>query len=605
VKNAQQFKIDFEPVGKRIKIREDQSLLDASQATGIQLSALCGGYGACGACKVRLMDGLLSPHTSIELSKLSRQEIDSNYRLACQAFPLSDVKIHIPQESLSTLQRLQLEGLSEEFDAKDSLIKSIQIKIPEPTIEDLRSDSRRIRDELKKKKLPIKTINFHYFTSMSDWMRINQWEFTIVTRNKELISVMPITARPLGLAIDIGSTKIAAYLVDLKTSKTLAKKGTMNPQISYGEDVVSRIAYANDKPAGREELQAKLIESINLLISELCKEAKQNSYQIVENVVVCNTAIHHFFLNFPVKQLGIYPFIPVIDESINIPAVSLGLDTSRGAYVYLPNNIAGYVGADHVAMLLATNTHKSKKTRIALDIGTNTEITLIPKEKMYCCSCASGPAFEGAHIKFGMRAADGAIEKVKIINGEVKYQTINNKKAVGICGSGILDVIGTLRAENIISERGYFDQSRPRVRPATKNFEYVIVDEKDSGINDAITITRSDINEIILAKSAIRTGIDVLLKEAGITADEIEEFMVAGAFGTYLSLENAIRIGMFPDIPIERFQQVGNAAGTGAQKLLLSESLRKECDELATRMHYIELTSYPEFNKILINNMRL
>jgi uncharacterized 2Fe-2S/4Fe-4S cluster protein (DUF4445 family) len=187
----------------------------------------------------------------------------------------------------------------------------------------------------------------------------------------------------------------------------------------------------------------------------------------------------------------------------------------------------------------------------------------------------------------------------------VKYQTINNKKAVGICGSGILDVIGTLRAENIISERGYFDQSRPRVRPATKNFEYVIVDEKDSGINDAITITRSDINEIILAKSAIRTGIDVLLKEAGITADEIEEFMVAGAFGTYLSLENAIRIGMFPDIPIERFQQVGNAAGTGAQKLLLSESLRKECDELATRMHYIELTSYPEFNKILINNMRL
>jgi len=477
--------------------------------------------------------------------------------------------------------------------------------MPPPTIDDLRSDSLRIRDELKRNGIQISKINFHYFSSMSDWLRTHEWEFKAITRGDELISVIPLSASPLGIAVDIGSTKVAAYLIDLETNKTLAKKGIMNPQISYGEDVVSRIAYANENPDGRNELQGKLIESLNQLISDLCEETGQGAYQIVEIVVVCNTAIHHFFLNFPVRQLGIYPFIPVIDEAISLPAISLGLNVSRGAYVFVPNNIAGYVGADHVSMLIASKINLKEKTVLALDIGTNTEISLSHQGKIYSCSCASGPAFEGAHIKFGMRAADGAIERAQFIDGHLKYQTINNKKPVGICGSGILDLIGTLRDAGIINERGNFNRDCPNVRPATRNYEYVVVPEKDSGIKEAITLTRVDINEIILAKSAIRTGIDVLLIEANIKAEDIEEFIVAGAFGTYLSLENAIRIGMFPDIPLDRFQQVGNAAGIGAKNLLLSQKLRTECDFLCDKTRYVELTSHPDFKNILVQNMSL
>lgn len=597
--------IDFEPIGKRIKIKKDQSLLAAAQAAGIQIAALCGGYGTCGACKVRIMSGAVSDVTSVEIRRLSAADIESGLRFACQTYPRSDVKVNIPPESLSTFQRLQLEGIEETFDISESVIKTTPLRMSPPTIHDLRSDSLRMREELERNGISISKINFHYFSSMSDWLRTHEWEFKAITRKDELISVIPLSSSALGLAVDIGSTKVAAYLIDLEKNKTLAKKGIMNPQISYGEDVVSRIAYANDNPNGRNELQGKLIESLNQLIDELCEETGQQSYQIVEAVVVCNTAIHHFFLNFPVRQLGIYPFIPVIDEAISIPAISLGLKTSRGAYVYIPNNIAGYVGADHVSMLIASKVNLKEKTVLALDIGTNTEISLSHQGNIYSCSCASGPAFEGAHIKYGMRAAAGAIERAQYIDGHLKYQTINNKKPVGICGSGILDLIGTLREAEIINERGNFNKEDPNVRPAARNYEYVVVPQNESGIQEAITLTRSDINEIILAKSAIRTGIDVLLIEAKIQAEDIEEFIVAGAFGTYLSLENAIRIGMFPAIQLERYEQVGNAAGIGAKNLLMSEKLRTECEYLHSRTRYVELTSHPDFKNILVRNMSL
>ena len=605
MKQSDLLQIDFEPIGKRIRIKSNQSVLEAAQMAGIQITALCGGNGTCGACKIRLMSGTSTPLSDTEKKFLSEKEIKENYRLACKAFPKSDLKIYVPPESLSTSQRLQLEGIKNISDSSDCIIQRTDLCLSQPTLSDPRSDLTRIKEGLSENGHLCTRCNYNILESLSDSVRRFNWKFCAVQREDELIAILPSKSRILGLAIDIGSTKIAAYLVDLEMSAVLSKKGITNPQISYGEDVVTRIAYADSHPHGREILQEKLITALNNLIRELCTEVGEKSEQIVEIVAVCNTAIHHFFLNLPVRQLGVMPFIPAITDSINVPAVKLGLDVAPGAYVYLPNNVAGYIGADHVAMLLATGIHKSSKTEMALDIGTNTEISLSHKGKIYSCSCASGPAFEGAHIQNGMRASTGAIEKAQMIDGEMKVQTIDQEKAIGICGSGILDIVGSLRESGVINERGNFNRQVKNVRPAEKNYEYVLVNKEDSGTDRDITVTRFDINEIILAKSAIRTGIDILLKEANLQPSDIEEFIVAGAFGTYLSVENAIRIGMFPDISIERYRQVGNAAGTGAIDLLLSKSLRAECDKLCKRINYIELTSYPDFRQILVDNMRL
>ena len=304
------------------------------------------------------------------------------------------------------------------------------------------------------------------------------------------------------------------------------------------------------------------------------------------------------FADLPSSQLGLYPFVPSVSESLCLSAVHFGLKLAPGAFVYLPCNIAGYVGADHVAMLVGIGDRKPGVNRIAVDVGTNTEISLMTRDgRSFCCSCASGPAFEGAHIRNGMRAASGAIEKAAFIGQTLHYRTIGDEHAVGICGSGILDLVCALKEAGAISDLGRFDLAFPGVETAENQPVYKICDQ--------ICVTRSDINEIILAKSAIRTGIEVLLLNAGLQDEDIDIFTVAGAFGTYLDLSSAVGIGMFPDIPLERFEQVGNAAGSGAQRMLLSLSERKRGETLAGLEKYIELTNEPEFKKVYVSAMNL
>lgn len=599
------FKIDFEPIGKRVNAAREKSLLHAVRAAGIQITSMCGGIGICAACKIQIRSGDVTPLSSIEKAKLTEREIEKGIRLACQAYPLSDLKINIPQESLSTPQRLQLEGTNLLSKKMDGIVRWIDLSVPEPTIHDSRADTQRVMEELRAKSLVSTSVSYPCAVNMPDLLRKYEWKIRACLHAETLIAVLPAGQKTFGLAADIGSTKIAAYFIDLESGQIVSRKGEMNPQISFGEDILSRIAYANSEPDGRDELQRKLIDVLNRMIHHFCQEQKINKSQILEAVVVCNTAIHHLFLNLPVKQLGFYPFVPAVSEAITLPARTIELDIAPGAFVYLPNNIAGYVGADHTAMLLASGSHLTEKTRIALDIGTNTEISLIHQGKIYSCSCASGPAFEGAHIKFGMRAAEGAIERAEYQNGKLNIQTIGDKKPVGICGSGILDLVGTFRHNAVINDRGNFDPQIPNVRKAHRNYEYVLAEGEASGLDEPIVMTRADINEIILAKSAIRTGLDILLLVAGIDAEQIEEFVIAGAFGSYLSITNAIEIGMFPNIPLERFEQIGNAAGIGACNLLLSSSLREACEALIKRIHYVELTTFPDFRTILVDNMNL
>jgi uncharacterized 2Fe-2S/4Fe-4S cluster protein (DUF4445 family) len=323
----------------------------------------------------------------------------------------------------------------------------------------------------------------------------------------------------------------------------------------------------------------------------------------VEAVVVGNTAMHHLFAGFPVQQLGLLPFVPAVSQAIEIPAHDFGLEVSPGASIYLPPNIAGYVGADHVAMVLAAGVHQAEDTVMAVDIGTNTEITLVHNGQMYCCSCASGPAFEGAHIREGMRAAAGAIEKVQIQDGHVHIIVIGHQRPVGICGSGILDAVGEMVRTGIINGRGVLSPDSALVRGSGKTCELVLVPADETGCGRDLTINRRDVNEILLAKAAIRTGIEVLLEKAGISSAQIQRFIVAGAFGTYLDIHSAVQICMFPNLPLDRFKQVGNAAGSGARRLLVSAAQRNQANDLAKRLQYVELTSHPTFKDIFMKSM--
>ncbi len=322
-------------------------------------------------------------------------------------------------------------------------------------------------------------------------------------------------------------------------------------------------------------------------------------------VVVGNTVIHHLFCGFPVKSLGESPYLPYKKKALSIPANEIGIHIADHAYIYLPPIIAGYVGADHTAAILATRMAGAKETVCLIDVGTNTEISLINQQVIRSCSCASGPAFEGAHIQDGMRAASGAIEKVSIDNDKISFQTINQKPPVGICGSGILSIAAEFHRNHIIDQRGVF-QSSHKLTHIKDGQKYVVVANKREGDDSfEIRVTRKDINEIQLAKGAIRSGIEILCKKSGIKPIDIDQFLIAGAFGTHLHLESAIEIGMFPDVDINRYHQIGNAAGVGARELLVNAALRKEAKDLVESIQYIELTVEPEFSNIYVQSLYL
>ncbi len=521
------FSIDFEPLGRRVIASPSQTLLEIAQTAGVGLASVCGGAGTCEECRIRLAAGTLTPPTLVEQAALSTANLAAGFRLACQAEPLSDVKLDVPPESLTTPQRLQLEG------QESNLVPNPLISVP----------------------------------------------------------------NSYGLAVDIGSTKIAAYLVRLETGDTVGRSGAMNPQVSYGEDIISRIAYIDREPGGAKKLQVILIESINRLLNEMCKQAHVPLDHVLDAVFVGNTAMQHIAAGVPVDQLGRAPFSPATTEPLHIPASALGLALGQAAVVYFPPVVAGYVGSDHIAMLLATEAWKSKRNLIALDIGTNTEISLIQNGKITCCSCASGPAFEGAHIHEGMRAAPGAIERARWSNGRVLWQTIEDRPPVGICGSGILDVVAALQDGHLVKPTGSLQGSA--------DSGFVLAPAVQTGIARDLVVIRKDIHEIQLAKSAIRSGLESLLEKAGLSSADLEEFIVAGAFGTYLDIRSAIRVGMFPPLPLELFHQVGNAAGVGAKQMLISVEKRRQAEEIAGRIGYIELTTHSNFTNLFMKNLAL
>ena len=595
----------MQPVGRRIDVEAGTTLLAATQMAGVGLVSLCGGEGWCESCLVRVAKGEVNPPTQSERDFLGDEKVENGFRLACQVVPQTDVRIDIPPESLSAPQRLQVEGKDFEITLAP-VVKFVDLKITPPSLDDLRADTDRVKDALAVNDFPDARIELPILADISGNLRKNKWSVRVALRESEVIAILPEGSGIYGISVDIGTTKLALYLVDMLTGEVVEKVGEMNPQIAYGEDVVSRIAYTIQNSDGRQTLQHTLVNTLNKKIAEVCKIIGIEHVQIVDSVIVGNTAMHHLFAGLPVEQLVFAPYVPAINEPLDIRANEIGINIAPGAYIHLLPNIAGYVGADHSAVILSTELWKTEKTVMVVDIGTNTEISLVSEGRLVSCSCASGPAFEGAHIANGMRAAPGAIERVQIVDDEIKTFTIEDEPPIGICGSGILDIVAELKKANLMDAKGALIEGGLNVRKNPNGIlEFLLVPAASTGHDRDIAVNRKDINEIQLAKAAIRAGQEILLIKAGIQADAIDEVIIAGAFGTYIDVPNAIKVGMFPDIPIDRFQQIGNAAGMGAVQALVSANHRQLIKDVIKDIDYIELTTYEEFQKEFVKAMYL
>jgi uncharacterized 2Fe-2S/4Fe-4S cluster protein (DUF4445 family) len=596
--------IDFEPLGRRGQCPGGQSLLDCARELGVDIVNICGGTASCGTCKVQVVEGKVSPPSSEEQELFTPRELEEGCRLACKTTPLSDCRIHVPAESLSAPQRTQVEGM--EISVRpEPPVRTCALALQPPSLEDLRADAQLISEAaFQQFHIQVDKIDISVLINLSGQVRRCKWHPFIAIKGKEIIALYPSRVRSLGMAVDLGTTKIAGYMVDMENGRILASQGIMNPQIDYGEDLIARIMHASETPTQAKALQKLVVDSLNQLACDLCAEIGAEPAQILETLIVANTAMHHLFLGLEVAQLASAPYVPTIQAALDVKARDLGLNTAPGAYVHILPNIAGFVGADHVAMLLSTEVNSTEETVLALDIGTNTEVCLSSRGRMSSVSCASGPAFEGAHIKHGMRAADGSIEYIRLTGGRIEYQTIGNKPPVGLCGSGVLDAMAELYKAGILNSDGRMGEHR-RVRSVDGIREFVLLTQEELDGRREISITQKDIRELQLAKGAIQTGIRVLLENHGISEEEIDRVIIAGAFGSYINISSAISIGMLPPLPKERFRQVGNAAGMGAISALISTGKRDEARTIADQVEYIELASTPEFMHIFTQTMSL
>ncbi len=629
------FKVIFQPSGRRGEIEEGKTLLEAAQALGVDIEAVCGSKKVCGKCKVRIEEGFfekdnieskmehLSPLTDDEKEHL-KPEDGPGMRLACATKIHGDVKVFVPERSRAGKQIVR-KAAKELTIALDPAVKKYNLELPQPSLHDMTTgDMERVLSFMEKE-YGLKGLYFDYQTlrELQDAIRKGEWKITVtVWMDREIIKVEPGFVEPsYGLAVDVGTTTVVGYLCDLNTGKVINTESMMNPQVPYGEDVMSRITYAMTNPDGLEKMQKAIIEGLNEIVervsADLRTNGKNGGSNITDMTIVFNTAMHHIFLGFNPEYIGRSPFIPAVQKALNIKARDIGVKINPASYVHVLPIEAGFVGADNVGVLIAEEPYNQDEMVLIIDIGTNGELLLGNRDKVYSTSCATGPAFEGAQIKFGMRAAPGAIEKIRIdpetrepqykVIGKADWHThLQEINAKGICGSGIIDAVAEMFKAGIIDKSGKFrmDLETPRVRKGNDGKpEYVIAWAEETSIGTDITITQADVRALQLAKGALYAGAKLMMQRIGIKT--LDRVILAGAFGSYIDKESALTLGMFPDCEIDRVYAVGNAAGDGARMALLNRSKRTEADEKARWVEFVEIAVEPEFEKEFMRAMHI
>lgn len=580
--------------------------MDLARDAGVSIESICGSAGKCGKCRVIVAVGSahISGTTDSETRLLSDKDRSNGTRLACQAKVVSPghIVIEIPEESRRGHHRLLASGV-EPIVKLDPAMRKVVLKLPPATLRDLRADDDRLLQVLRKEARVSARLSPGVHRSLPGAIREKAWTATVTLfQGEEVVRIEPgdTSTSLFGVAADIGTTKVVAYLIDLRTGEILATESIPNPQIPFGEDLMSRITYSIKEKTGAEQLQKAIVDGLNSLISKLRESAKVDVDDVMELVVVGNTAMHHLFFGIPAHHVAAAPYAPAIRTSLSVDPGHIGIDIYPFGKVSSLPNIAGFVGADAVADLVSSGLYRDTKIGMMIDIGTNTEIIAGNKDRLISCSCASGPAFEGAHIRFGMRASTGAIERVWIdpVTNAVNLRTIDDAPPRGICGSGIVDAISEMFKCGLIDSSGRISLSSVgnRTRKDPKGVpEFILADGKESAMGEDITVTQHDVQEIQLAKAAIFTGVSVLMKKLGIVSSRLNRVYAAGAFGTYVDASSAISIGMYPDVPIDRIRFIGNAAGSGARMCLRSTKMRKIADELSRKVEYVELAAEKDF----------
>jgi len=591
----------------RIAVAKGTSLLNAAKVAGIDIESPCGGHGTCGKCAVKIISGCIDLPDDSHMPEDLR---NMGYVPACRIKINEDMTVEVPYFSRLTRHKVMLSSKRTRFSKEndyfaknrmDPICRKLVLELDTPDISDSLNDLDRLKLALSRSwGINNVNINLDCLRALPHVVRKGNWKVTVTLATvkdvNEIINIEPgeSTVPAYGLAIDIGTTTVVVSLLNLENGKIVDKAGTYNRQAVFGSDVISRIIYCDENPGGMEHMQKAAADTINELIHEILKRQGIGIRQIP--VVVCagNTIMTHMFLNVPATYLRLEPYVPGAVKFPPVKAKELGLDIDPNALVITMPSVASYVGGDITSGVLAAMIHDSDELTLFIDIGTNGEIVLGNREWMVACSCSAGPAFEGSGISCGMRAMNGAIDWIDIDRNslEVEFRTIGDAKPLGICGSGMIYSLSEMMDAGVIDRAGKITghTKSKRIRKGAEGLEYVLVFAENSGTGKDIVITEGDIKNLLRAKGAVFAGIKTLLQQVQLDFKDIERVYIAGGFGNYINITDAVNIGLLPDLPEDRFEYLGNSCIQGAMIVLLCQKALAEAEEISDSMTYIELS---------------
>jgi uncharacterized 2Fe-2S/4Fe-4S cluster protein (DUF4445 family) len=609
-----------DPASRRtLTVAPGTTILKAAHAGGVDITATCGGRGRCTSCRVKFLVGLPPPPTIMDEVQLGDDLVREGYRLACQcvlheavtvqpAPPLDERAFQIlgAGPGVRELGRVTL----------DSGIAKQVVKVTLPREEHHQTSD--LEQLLEAVGLTTADVGPAVLQGLPSALRDDPAGVTVTTfaaggGRQRILSVErgDTAAMKFGLAIDIGTTSVVTTLVELESGEQLGSVSSLNPQAVFGGDLMSRIAFAQFNPGNLRKLHTRIVGLLNQHIAQICNDSGVLAKWIYKVVVVGNTCMHHILLGIDPSHVGLAPYAPVMRHALTLSARELFLKVAPEARVCLLPLVAGFVGADAVGVALATRIYESAEVRIAVDIGTNGEVLLGSRERLWACSAPAGPALEGAQIRHGMRGARGAIDRVRV-DDDIHVHTIGEADALGICGSGIIDLLAGLLDGGVIDWTGLIqvdarDSLPPklgeRIVMRGEERQVIVLRPGEAGARQEIVLTQDDVRQVQLAKGAIASGVMMLQHVAGVPSETVAELMLAGGFGNYVSIESALRIGLIPPLPRERIRYVGNAASLGAQLCLVSETERARAEAVAGRIEHVSLAAHPDFEEIFVDCM--
>jgi uncharacterized 2Fe-2S/4Fe-4S cluster protein (DUF4445 family) len=603
----------IEPHDRVLAVPPGTTILRAAHAAGIDVTATCGGRGRCTSCRVKFLEGTIPPPTIMDQLQLGPDPVREGYRLACQCAVTEPITVQVaPPLDERAFQILGAgDGVAGRVAIDAGVVKQV-VKVSLPRAEHHQTSD--VEELLAVLGHPAPEVPLEIVRALPAALRESDGEVTVTTFGRTVIAVErgDTALMKFGLAIDVGTTSVVTTLIELDSGEQLASVSSLNPQATFGGDLMSRIAFAQLDPGNLRKLRTRIVGLLNQHIEQICRESGVLAKWIHKVVVVGNTCMHHILLGIDPSWVGLAPYAAAVRGPLVLPARDLLLRLAPETRVCVLPIVAGFVGADAVAVALATRIGDTPELRVAVDIGTNGEVLLGSRTRLWACSAPAGPALEGAQIRHGMRGAAGAIDRVRVDADGIHVHTIGEAAAQGICGSGLIDLIAGLLDAGAIDWTGLIDLDRraalppalaARMRMVDEERQVVVLRPGEAGAARDIVLTQDDVRQVQLAKGAIASGVAMLLHVAGVQIDEVTELMLAGGFGNYVSVQSALRIGLIPALPPEKVRYVGNAASLGAQLCLVSEPARARAESLARTIEHVSLAAHPDFQDIFVDCM--